>query len=263
MSRIRSIHPTQWTDDDFVALSMAARILAIGIRNECDDKGVFEWKPQSIKMRIFPADSIEVVPLLEEMIEARQCVKFEHDGKFYGAIRNFRKWQRPKKPNDIYPLPESLFDYVSIPKSGGDKGGEVETSSPPVPHQFPTSTEIAIQMEDVGCRMEETKVDVKVRTKASPDIDFPDWLPMGDWEDFISMRKKIKKSPTDSAIKHLIAKLGELRDKGHPPDKVLQESIMNSWQGLFELKGNKDGKAKNTGFESTDYSRGSDGFDVG
>lgn len=112
MSRIRSIHPGQWTDEEFVALSFPARLLAIGLRNEADDNGVFEWKPIGIKMRLFPADNIDVAKLLKELEESNHVVRFDSDGRAFGAIRNFRVYQRPKSPKAQFPLPAELDNYV-------------------------------------------------------------------------------------------------------------------------------------------------------
>ena len=57
MARIRSLHPGQWTDEAFVAVSPLARLLALGLRNEADDEGVFPWKPVTLRMRLLPADN--------------------------------------------------------------------------------------------------------------------------------------------------------------------------------------------------------------
>lgn len=149
MPRIRSIHPEQWCDEDFVELSLAARLLCIAIRNFADDKGIFEWKPKTLKMKVFPADNIEVAALLEELVEHGHCERYEINGKSYGAVRNFRKFQRPKKPNDIYPITEKMRHYVGLssemeqPKNADSSGG--------VPQGFPTGSEIEDQMEDGGC----------------------------------------------------------------------------------------------------------------
>lgn len=140
MARIRSIHPEQWTDEDFVELSMEARLLCLAIRNECDDKGVFEWKPKKLKMRLFPADNVDVEELLVELVSNRFVEKFEFDTRPYGVVRNFRKYQRPKNPNDIYPLPDHLRRYAGL-------DGEVEH----VQHvELSPSGEIQKQMEDGG-----------------------------------------------------------------------------------------------------------------
>jgi hypothetical protein len=112
MSRIRSIHPGQWTDEAFVSVSAFARLLAIAIRNEADDNGCFEWKPLRLKMRLFPADDVNIEDLLAELTQANLLQCYEVAGIKYGAIRNFRKWQRPEKPKFFCPLPDELLFYI-------------------------------------------------------------------------------------------------------------------------------------------------------
>lgn len=137
MSRIRSIHPGIWTDEAFVSLSGFARLMFIGLWNECDDKGTFQWSPLQMKMRILPADNVNAAELLSE-IEAAGCImQYEIGGKKYGAVRNFCKFQRPKKPNSIHPISEQAAAFAGY-------NGEAVT------HQFPTSGEKSPQMEDGG-----------------------------------------------------------------------------------------------------------------
>lgn len=140
MARIRSLHPGQSSDEDFVALSMEARVFCLLLRCHADDQGVFEWKPKSLKMKIFPADNIDVIPLLDELQDNRQVKQFEVDGRIYGAIRNFRQWQRPKKPSAVYPLPPDIRTYVAL-------NGK---SSPPVENHDDTEEEIPPQREEGG-----------------------------------------------------------------------------------------------------------------
>lgn len=149
MARIRSVHPGLWTDEAFVCASPLARLLFIGIWNECDDMGSFDWSPVKLKMRILPGDSADVAELLGEL-EANGCLKrYEVDGKSYGAVRNFAKFQRPKKPNSLYPQPVEILYWV------GTEARSTRDGSPPVPHQFPTASEIGRQMEDGGDKMED------------------------------------------------------------------------------------------------------------
>lgn len=137
MSRIRSIHPGIWTDEAFVSLSGFARLMFIGLWNECDDKGTFQWSPLQMKMRILPADNVNAAELLAE-IEAAGCImQYEIGGKKYGAVRNFCKFQRPKKPNNVHPISEQAGVFAGY-------NGEA------VPHQFPTDGEKSPQMEDGG-----------------------------------------------------------------------------------------------------------------
>ena len=114
MARIRSLHPGQWTDEAFVQCSAFARLLALGLRNEADDQGIFEWKPTTLKMRLFPADSVDVVALLVELEQSGQIRRFEVAEKAFGAIRNFRKWQRPEKPKVMYEMPDGLKGFVGL-----------------------------------------------------------------------------------------------------------------------------------------------------
>lgn len=139
MSRIRSIHPGLWTDESFVCLSPMARLLFIGLWNECDDGGCFEWKPMRIKMRILPADNIDAASILDELVKAECIMRYDIDGKTYGAVRNFSKFQKPKKPNLFCPRTEEVTNWC------GTAMPSTPSSSPPVPHQFPTNGENAIQ----------------------------------------------------------------------------------------------------------------------
>lgn len=114
MARIRSIHPGFFTDEDIVSVSAFARLLFLGIGVEADDKGVFEWKPITLKMRLFPADNIDIDALLSELEAVNAIRSYEIAGRKFGAIRNFRKFQRPKTPNDIHPITDDLRNYVGL-----------------------------------------------------------------------------------------------------------------------------------------------------
>jgi hypothetical protein len=119
MARIRSLHPGQWTDEEFVSCSAEARLLALALRNEADDNGVFQWKPTTLKMRLLPADSVDCAELLQELVDTRQVMKFEVDGKSYGAIRNFHAFQSPRKPRPVYPVTHEVRRWVGL-SIGGD-----------------------------------------------------------------------------------------------------------------------------------------------
>lgn len=114
MARIRSVHPGLFTDDAFVQLSDAAQVFLIGLWTECDDQGAFEWNPVKLRLKLRGCRDGGVDPLLSEL-ESVDCIKkYTHNGKAYGAVRNFNKWQRPKKPSHVYLLPDDLREYVGI-----------------------------------------------------------------------------------------------------------------------------------------------------
>ena len=64
----------------------------------------------------------------------------------------------------------------------------------------------------------------------------PDWIPEVLWNDFETMRKKLRKPLTDKARDLLANKLLQLKDDGNNPAAVLEQSIENGWQGLFPLR---------------------------
>lgn len=112
MARIRSIHPGLLTDEAFMALGHAAFRLYMGLLMEADDQGVFEWKPITLKARILPAHNEDVIALLAELTVAGCIRQHSANGKVYGAIRNFMKWQRPRRPTYLHPLAADIAAFV-------------------------------------------------------------------------------------------------------------------------------------------------------
>jgi len=147
MSRIRSIHPGLLSDEAFMTLTVDQPVaipLLLGLWMEADDDGVFEWKPLTIKAKTLPAPLVDVNSLLELLISLNFIRKFEASGKVYGAIRNFKHWQRPKLPKVKWPKGDGIAVYV-----GSD--------SPSLPQSFPSDGEISPQREEVGGKRKEEK----------------------------------------------------------------------------------------------------------
>lgn len=116
--------------------------LLIGLWTEADDDGVFEWKPLTIKAKVLPAAPVDMGALLEVLVSLDFIMKFDANGKAYGAIRNFKTWQRPKQPKVKYPKTPTATTYVGV--SGGG-----------VPHDLPTDGEKSPQREEEGGRKKE------------------------------------------------------------------------------------------------------------
>lgn len=148
MARIRSIHPGLFTDEAFAMLGADAQMFLIGLWTEADDQGVFEWKPVTLRMRLRPTKDGSVDALLAE-IEAVDCIKaFEIGGRKYGAIRNFRKYQRPKKPNAIHIITDEIRTYVALNAVNSEPDDDQAAPIPP-------KRELRPQMEDEGGRMKD------------------------------------------------------------------------------------------------------------
>ena len=140
MPRIRSVHPGQWTDDEFVQMSPWAQLLAIAVRNFTDDNGIFEWNPVKLKMWCLPAATADVAKLLAEMVQFNQVRRFTAGGRDYGQVRNFARFQRIKKPTFIYPEPADFPTGYELSRSQRTSSSEPDaddgaSSSEPVPHR--------------------------------------------------------------------------------------------------------------------------------
>jgi hypothetical protein len=67
-------------------------------------------------------------------------------------------------------------------------------------------------------------------------MQIPDWIEPEAMEGFIEMRKSIKKPLTARALSLVINRLGDFKAKGHDPNAILDQSVLNNWQGLYEVK---------------------------
>jgi uncharacterized protein YdaU (DUF1376 family) len=73
----------------------------------------------------------------------------------------------------------------------------------------------------------------KAAVAAAP---LPDWLPADPWARFLEARIAMKARATPHGQALLIAELDKLRQQGHDPTAVLDQSIARSWRGLFPIK---------------------------
>lgn len=92
-------------------------------------------------------------------------------------------------------------------------------------------------------------------------ITIPDWLNSEVWVSWCNDRKTRGKPITEVAAGLQIAKLAEMRAKGHDPESVIKTSIENGWSGLFEPKNRQPAFApratsRHSGFQQLDYTTG-------
>lgn len=70
----------------------------------------------------------------------------------------------------------------------------------------------------------------------SPPEKLPGNLTRQTWDDFKDARKTMKAKMTDRAEKLLLRQLTEFVKQGEDAEKVVEQSIMKSWRGLFPVK---------------------------
>ncbi len=239
MSRIRSVHPGLFTDEAFVCLSDAAQIFFIGLWTECDDQGAFEWKPVQLRLKVRGNRDGSVEPLLAELEDANCIRSYEHNGRKYGLVRNFQRYQRPKKPNSAHFIPPEFRTYV----------GNTAANSEPVENQFPTSGEKSPQREEEGGRREDEGEREKVLSrqsdpvhwKATQDLLAVHGKTLDDWEtDFlhaIKWKPTISKAQADS-LKAIEAKVSAKGGKPQALPSVARGTpAYEAWIAFYRRKG--------------------------
>lgn len=99
MARIRTVKPELWSDPEFVECSSNARLLLVAGLNFASDYGVLADKPKQLKMQCFPADSVDIDELIDELIDHDFWVRcIAPDGSKVLVIRTFTKHQKVDKP---------------------------------------------------------------------------------------------------------------------------------------------------------------------
>lgn len=110
---------------------------------------------------------------------------------------------------------------------------QAPSKSQAIPNPFPTIEEKKEEKEGKKERRKEA-----LKEKNTKKEFFPDDAELNQtFADYVDMRKKIKAPMTDRAVDMAITKLNEL--SGNNRDvaiRILEQSIMNSWKGLFPLK---------------------------
>lgn len=134
--RSRNLKPGFYKNEELAECSLAARLCFAGLWLLADREGRLEDRPKRIKGELFPFDTFEAGPLLDELHNHGFIVRYRNaDGSFI-QISKFLEHQNPhysEKPSVIKPpaLPESEASKPrQLPDNDGDDGGGDSGSSP-------------------------------------------------------------------------------------------------------------------------------------
>lgn len=133
------------------------------------------------------------------------------------------------KKNKVYlkevNLPES--GKKSLPKSG--KGV--------YPNQVNTKDKHTKEKKDNSNKTNKTPKPVSFDPNNSP---LPEWLSASIWASWVSYRHDLKKPiKSQQTVTQSINLLERCRNNGYQPEEIINQSIANGWQGLFEPKAGK------------------------
>jgi hypothetical protein len=78
-------------------------------------------------------------------------------------------------------------------------------------------------------------------------VTVPDFIDKKNWEDWLEVRKKKRAPATRRALEMAVKELTTFKQKGQDPNKILEQSILRGYTGLFEVKdgGNNGGFGTN------------------
>ncbi len=116
MSRIRTVKPEFYKDEDLSALPPETHMLAAALLNYADDEGYFNANPLLVKAECCPLreDSTNIRRSLDELSTIGYLRLAEgSDGKNYGWIVNFKKHQRVDRPKSSAIKDLATFDEHS------------------------------------------------------------------------------------------------------------------------------------------------------
>ncbi|MGI1953489.1 replication protein, partial [Klebsiella pneumoniae] len=71
-------------------------------------------------------------------------------------------------------------------------------------------------------------------------VQLPDWLSAEIWSSWVAYRRDLKKPiKSQQTVTQAINLLERCKCSGYQPEEIINQSIANGWQGLFEPKGAK------------------------
>ena len=200
----RTIKVEFFTSSSVTTLPFEARLFFEATWLEADREGRFKWNPATLKNRYFPADDVDV-EAMGKALEGNDLIKFYTvDKTKYAVIPNFKAHQYINNKERASILPEPPVVKNSIVKNSNSSSYTSES---------------------------------RVYTPLSRVETLPSFLPKEKWEEYLQFRVEKKEPMTERAEKMALKRLTEFHGKGHDPLRIIEDSIISNWSGLFEPRG--------------------------
>lgn len=224
-----------WTDSArFDGITADAERLFVRLIMKADDYGRFHARPQLVKSACFPlAEDLRsntVAAWLTELSDRQLVFRYTSGTGNYLAISNFGQRlkmsrakfpQPPGKPDDWLPVSE---DFRELPGTSGNFPPESETE---------TETDTETPKPPRGAGVAGDPLEVPERLKTQPF--------MKAWATWQTFRRGLGKKPKDWVLLFR-TQLDWLEPFGpQVASEILNKSIRNGWQGLFDPNENRNG----------------------
>lgn len=221
MGRIRTVKPELFQHSDLFDAEeeskLPLRLAFIGLFTCCDREGRFKWRPRELKVAVLPYDKTDFSRVLDALLTRGFLVKYSSHGEVFGAIPSWQTHQYVNGKEPASSIPEPIKD---------EQLDASVTRDSPVEHASVTD----------GVKERKGK-----EGKGSGVAALPACVPVGPWEAFVKMRKQSNRPFTDEARTLALERLEKLSQQGNDAGEVLNQSVLNGWQGVFPLKHNANG----------------------
>jgi len=224
MARIRSIKPEFPQSESMGRISRDARLTFIQCWTLADDEGRLRGNSRMLASLLFPYDD-DAPSLIDGWLgelERENClIRYQVDGQSYMQVCNWLIHQKIDKPSKS-----------KIPKF--DESSRILAN--------PREVSSEDQGRDQGSRRGVNPSPDKPARFDPVAMVLPECLKPESWAAWVSYRRKRKLTTAEPTMLKQLQFLTECHARGQPPDKIIDASITNGWHGLFELKGNGNGK---------------------
>jgi len=232
----------------------------------CDDFGCFFGEPDVLCGKVYPRQNVseeDVLSYRNALVNVGLAFLYEYDGEIYLCINQWedmqtvrtprRKFPEPTTENRLSGNPATICDNLQHSETVCDKLSQSETKlnkkmssraraeSISNPSRIHLDSESEYENESKGGKPPKAPAKVVKKSEFENAID-----------DFLEMRKKIKKPATDRAMKTIRGKLEQMA----PGDEatqilIIEQSIEHCWQTVYPLKaeyGNRQSGTSNNSF---------------
>lgn len=241
MAIYRNIHITFWSDakivDDFTPEDKYFMLYCL--TNNCTNLcGCYEISKKQMA-RDLGYNEETIKNLLNRFSNIHKIIYYNEDNKEI-FIKNWYKYNWTKSEKLDKPLLEEIKNIKTIDFKAflADLYNKRDTVS--IPYIYPMDTTVT---DTVTVTVSDTVSDnKKAKKKKENEIDilinenFEDEELKETIYEFIKMRKAIKKPLTTRGLELMIKKLYKLTTNIDEQIEILNNSIMNNWQGIFPLK---------------------------
>lgn len=207
------------TSDSINELSWFDEVLFYRLIVSCDDYGRFDGRTAIIKGTCFPLRDLRVNDIekaLGKLSAAGMVIRYEVAGKPYLQLTAWERHQTIRAKKSKYPCPDE---------------GEMITDA----------NNCKQMQADVPVIQSNTKSESKSESY-SGDGRLDEAL-----KEYIKFRKQIKKPMTERAIQLAVKKLNSMSPDIDEQVAIIEQSLVNGWQGLFPLKPEEKSKKQGEG----------------